>query len=38
MEEDSSVTLELICLVSNIEKEVCGVLVSFLSSLKKFDE
>jgi len=38
MEEDSSVTFELICLTSNIRKEVCEVLDNFLSSLKKFDE
>jgi hypothetical protein len=38
MEEDSSVALELICLASNIRKEVCGVLDNFLSFLKKFDE
>jgi hypothetical protein len=30
--------LELICLAFNIKKNVCGVLNSFLSSLKKFDE
>jgi hypothetical protein len=38
MEEDFGVALELICLVSNIRKEVCGVLNIFLSFLKKFDE
>jgi hypothetical protein len=38
MEEDFSVALELICLASNIRKEVCGVLDIFLSFLKKFDE
>ncbi len=38
MEEDSSVALELICLASNIRKEACAVLDSFLSFLKKFDE
>jgi len=38
MEEDLSVALELICLASNIKKEVCGVLDSFLSFLKKFDK
>jgi hypothetical protein len=38
MEEDFGVTLELICLASNIRKEVCGVLDIFLSFLKKFDE
>jgi hypothetical protein len=38
MEEDSNVAFELICLASNIRKEVCEVLDSFLSFLKKFDE
>jgi hypothetical protein len=38
IEEDSNVALELICLASNIRKEVCEVLDSFLSFLKKFDE
>jgi hypothetical protein len=38
MEEDFGVALELICLTSNIRKEVCGVLDNFLSFLKKFDE
>jgi hypothetical protein len=38
MEEDFGVTLELICLVSKIRKEVCRVLDIFLSFLKKFDE
>jgi hypothetical protein len=38
MEEDFGVALEFICLVSNIRKKVCGVLDSFLSFLKKFDE
>jgi hypothetical protein len=38
MEEDFGVILELICLASNIRKEVCGVLDIFLSFLKKFDE
>jgi hypothetical protein len=32
------VALELICLASNIRKEVCGVLDSLFSFLKKFDE
>jgi hypothetical protein len=32
------VSLELICLASNIRKEVCEVLDIFLSFLKKFDE
>jgi hypothetical protein len=38
MEENSSVELELICFVSNIRKDVCEVLNSFLSFLKKFVE
>jgi hypothetical protein len=38
MEEDFDVTLELICLASNIRKKVCGVLDIFLSFLKTFDE
>jgi hypothetical protein len=38
MEEDFGVALELICLASNIRKEVCEVLDIFLSFLKKFDE
>jgi hypothetical protein len=38
MKEDSSVVLELICLASNVRKEVCGVLNNFLSFLKKFNE
>jgi hypothetical protein len=38
MEEDSNVAHKLICLASNIKKEVCGVLNSFLSFLKKLDE
>ncbi len=35
MEEDFGVALELICLASNIRKEVCGFLNSFFCSLKK---
>jgi hypothetical protein len=38
MKEDSNVALEFICLTSNIRKEVCEGLDSFLSFLKKFDE
>jgi hypothetical protein len=38
MEEDSSVAHELICLASNIKKEVCGVLNGFFSFLKKIYE
>jgi hypothetical protein len=36
MEEDMA--LQLICLVSNIRKEVCEVLDSFFSFLKKIEE
>jgi len=36
MEED--VALQLICLISNIRKEVCEVLDSFFSFLQKIDE
>jgi hypothetical protein len=35
MEKDYNVALELICLTSNIRMEVCIVLDSFLSFLKK---
>ncbi len=38
MEEDSNVAFELICLASNIRKEVCGVIRGFLSFLKNFDK
>jgi hypothetical protein len=38
MEEDSSVELELICFAFNIRKDVCEVLNSFFSLLKKFVE
>jgi hypothetical protein len=38
MEEDFDVALELICFAFNIRKEVCGVLNSFLSFSKKFNE
>jgi len=38
MQEDFGVALDLICLASNIRKEVCGVLDNFLSFLNKFDE
>jgi hypothetical protein len=34
--EDFGVTLELICLNSNIRKKVCGALDSFFSFLKTF--
>ncbi len=38
MEEDFGVALELICLASNIRKEVPRVLDSFFSFLKRFNE
>jgi hypothetical protein len=38
MEKDFGVALELTSMASNIRKEVCGVLDSFFSFLKKFDE
>jgi hypothetical protein len=38
MKEDFVMALELIYLASNIKKEVCRVLDSFLSFLKKYDE
>jgi hypothetical protein len=38
MEKGPSVALKIICLASNFKKKVCGVLNSFLSFLKKFDE
>ncbi len=38
MENESSLAKELVLLVSNIRKEVCGVLYSFLSFLKKYEE
>jgi hypothetical protein len=38
MGEDSSVAPTFICLACNIRKEICRVLDSFLSFLKKFDE
>jgi hypothetical protein len=37
MEEDSSVAFELICLACNIIKEVCIVLDSFLSFVKRYE-
>ncbi len=36
MEKDFIVALQLMCLASNIRKEVCIVLDSFLSFLKKY--
>ncbi len=38
MEEDFGVALELICLASNIRKEVCGVLDNLFFFLKRFNE
>jgi hypothetical protein len=38
MEEDGNVIYELSCLASNIKKKVVGVLDSFLSLLKKYEE
>jgi hypothetical protein len=38
MEEDFGVALELICLASNIKKEVSRILNSFFSFLKRFNE
>jgi hypothetical protein len=38
MEKDSNVTIELICLASNIKKYVCIVLDYFLSSLRKYQK
>ncbi len=38
MEKKFGVALELNCSASNIRKEVCGVLNSFLSFLKSFDK
>jgi hypothetical protein len=38
IDDDSIITLELSLFISNIKKEVCGVLDSFLSFLKKYEE
>jgi hypothetical protein len=38
MEKYANVVYELSCLVSNITKKVIGVLDSFLSFLKKFED
>jgi hypothetical protein len=38
MEKDFSVALEILCLASNMRKEVFGVLNSFLCFLKKFQK
>jgi hypothetical protein len=38
MEEHGNVIYELSCLASNIKKKVVGVLDSFLSLLKKYEE
>jgi hypothetical protein len=37
MEEDSSVALELICLASNIKRDVCIGLKKEISLLKKYE-
>ncbi len=38
MEDEYNLAKELALLASNIRKEVCGVLYSFLSFLKKYEE
>jgi hypothetical protein len=38
IDDDFAITLELFLFASNIKKEVCGVLDSFLSFLKKYEE
>jgi hypothetical protein len=38
MDDDFAITLELFWFASNIKKEVCGILDSFLSFLKKYEE
>jgi len=38
LDDDSTITLELSLFASNIKKEVCGVLDSFLSSVRKYEE
>jgi hypothetical protein len=38
MEEDGNVVYELLCLASNIKKEIIKVLDSFLSFLKKYEK
>jgi hypothetical protein len=38
MDDDSTIILELSLFTSNIKKEVCGVLDSFLSFLKNYEE
>jgi len=38
MEEDANVVFELSCLVSNMKKEIVGVLDSFISFFKKYEE
>jgi hypothetical protein len=38
MEDEANLAKELALLASNIRKEVCGVLYSFLSFLKKYEE
>jgi hypothetical protein len=38
MDDDFTITLELSLFISNIKKEVCGVLDSFLSFLKNYEK
>jgi len=38
MDDDFTITLKLSLFTSNIKKEVCGVLDSFLSFLKTYEE
>jgi hypothetical protein len=38
MDDDSTIILELFLFTSNIKKKVCGVLDSFLSFLKNYEE
>ncbi len=38
MDDDSTIILELSLFTSNIKKEVCGVLDSFLSFLRNFEK
>jgi hypothetical protein len=38
MDDDCAITLELSLFTSNIKKEICGVLDSFLSFLRNFEE
>jgi hypothetical protein len=38
MDDDFAIILELSLFISNIKKEVCGVLDSFLSFLRKYEK